>query len=209
METLRLAVGNDVDIALDVHATLVEPFRAEQLATAVEPYRPMFIEEPVRPEQVDSFARLRERLRIPLATGENLYGLAQFAALIDGHGVDIIQPDVCSSGGLLEVKKICAVAEANYVTVAPHNPLGLLSTAVSVHLAASTPNFVILEYHGKNESARSRFVDDPWKPVDGYMSLPERPGLGMELNLEAIAASPPIDWNRGFPTYNDGSAGFI
>lgn len=209
MEALRHAVGDDIDIALDVHATLVEPFRAEQLAAAVEPYRPMFLEEPVRPEHVASFARLRERLRVPLATGENLYGLAQFAALIDGRGVDIVQPDVCSCGGLLEAKKICAVAEANYVTVAPHNPLGLLSTAASVHLAASTPNFVILEYHGNKESAQSRFVDDPWRPVDGYMSLPERPGLGMELDLEAIAASPPIDWSRGFPEYSDGSAGFI
>jgi len=146
---------------------------------------------------------------VPLATGENLYGLAQFVTLIDAQGVDIIQPDLCSCGGILEAKKIAAVAEANYVTVAPHNPLGLLSTAVSVHLAASIPNFVILEYHGDHARTKARFVDDPWKPVDGYMPLPTKPGLGMELDLDTIAGSPPIAWDRGFPQHPDGSAGFI
>ena len=209
LEALRTAVGEDVDIGIDVHATLLEPMRAEQLTEALEPYRPMFIEEPVRPEHFPSFARLRERLRVPLATGENLYGLDQFVSLIDAHGVDIIQPDLCSCGGILEAKKIAAVAEANYVTVAPHNPLGLLSTAVSVHLAATTPNFVILEYHGDHARTKARFVDDPWRPKDGYMPLPTRPGLGMELDVDAISKSPPMAWDRGFPTYRDGSAGYI
>ena len=209
LEALRGAVGDDVDIGIDIHATLAEPVRAEQLADALAPYRPMFVEEPVRPEHIPSFARLRERLQVPLATGENLYGLGQFVSLIDARGVDIIQPDLCSCGGILEAKKIAAVAEANYVTVAPHNPLGLLSTAVSVHFAAATPNFVILEYHGDHASTKARFVDDPWKPVDGYMPLPTRPGLGMELDLDAIAKSPPMAWDRGFPEYPDGGPGFI
>jgi galactonate dehydratase len=209
LEALRTAVGEDIDIGVDVHAALMEPVRAEQLTAALAPYRPMFVEEPVRPEHFPSFARLRERLQVPLATGENLYGLAQFVTLIDAQGVDIIQPDLCSCGGILEAKKIAAVAEANYVTVAPHNPLGLLSTAVSVHLAASIPNFVILEYHGDHARTKARFVDDPWKPVDGYMPLPTKPGLGMELDLDTIAGSPPIAWDRGFPQHPDGSAGFI
>ena len=165
---------------------------------------------PVRPEHFPSFARLRERIDVPLATGENLYGLAQFVSLIDAGGVDIIQPDLCSGGGLLEAKKIAAVAEAAYVTIAPHNPLGLLSTAVCTHFAASTPNFVILEYHGDHaRPEKAKFVDDPWKPVNGWMPLPTRPGLGMELNIEAIESSPPVAWNRGFPEYADGSPGFI
>ena len=100
LEALRDAVGPDVDIGVDVHATLVEPMRAEQIAAAMAPYRPMFIEEPARPEHFPSFARLRERIDVPLATGENLYGLAQFVSLIDAGGVDIIQPDLCSGGGL-------------------------------------------------------------------------------------------------------------
>ena len=211
MEIFRDRVGEDVDLGLDVHATLLEPIRAYQIAEAVAPYRPMFIEEPVRPEQVPSTARLRERLRVPIATGENLYNLDEFVTLLDAQAADIIQPDLCVCGGLLEGKKIAAVAEANYVTVAPHNPLGLLSTAVSVHFAACIPNFVILEYHGDHAKPKAQFIDDhePWKPVNGYFELPTRPGLGMELNLDAIERSPPIHWNRGFPEYNDGTPSFI
>ena len=209
MERLRNILGEDVDIALDVHATLVEPARARQLAEALAPYRPMFIEEPVRPEHIPSMARLREQLTVPLATGENLLGLSQFVSLIDSHGADIIQPDLCCCGGILEARKIAAVAEANYVTVAPHNPLGLLSTAVSVHLAASIPNFLILEYQGDHDKPKARFVDDPWRPVNGYLQLPKRPGLGMELDLGAIASSPPMAWDRGFPAYPDGGPALI
>lgn len=209
MDALRKAVGDDIEIGLDIHATLLEPVRAREISDVLVPYRPMFVEEPVRPEHIPSFARLREQLRVPLATGENLYGLSQFVALIDAQGVDIIQPDLCSCGGIMEAKKIAAVAEANYVSVAPHNPLGLLSTAVSAHLAASTPNFLILEYHGDHKKTKARFVDDPWEPVDGYLPLPTRPGLGMELDLDAIEAHPPMAWDRGFPTSPDGGPGFI
>ncbi len=209
MEVLRRAVGESVDVGLDVHATLREPVRAGQLAEALSPYRPMFVEEPVRPEHIQSTARVRERIRVPVATGENLYGLSQFTDLIEAGAADIIQPDLCSCGGLLETKKIAAVAEANYVTVAPHNPLGLLSTAVSVHLAACIPNFLILEYHGDHNRPKAQFVDDPWRPVKGYFELPTRPGLGMELNLEVIRAHPPKHWDRGFPTYTDGAPAFI
>ena len=210
LEALRDAVGEDIDIGIDVHATLFDAVKAEQLGRAMAPYRPMFIEEPVRPEHFPSFPRLRQNLQVPVATGENLYGLDQFISLIDAGGVDIIQPDLCSGGGLLEAKKIAAVAEANYVTIAPHNPLGLLSTAVCTHFAVSTPNFVILEYQADHARPdKAKFVDDPWKPVDGYLPLPTRPGLGMELNIKAIEESPPIAWDRGFPEYQDGSPGFI
>lgn len=210
LEALREAVGIDVDIGVDVHATLIEPFRAEQLSAAISPYNLMFIEEPVRPEHFYSFRRLREKLKIPIATGENLCGLSQFVSLIDNSGVDIIQPDLCSGGGLLESKKIAAIAEANYVSIAPHNPLGLLSTAVGTHFAASTPNFVILEYHGDHAiPSKARFVDHPWEPIDGYLPLPTSPGLGMELNMKEIRKSPAITWNRGFPEYPDASPGLI
>ena len=209
MEVLRATLGEDVDIGIDLHAALLEPIRSHQLAEALVPYRPMFVEEPGRPEHMPTMARLRAQLTVPLATGENLLGLSQFVDLLDARGADIIQPDLCCCGGILEAKKIAAVAEANYVTVAPHNPLGLLSTAVCVHLAACIPNFVILEYHGDHARPKARFVDDPWEPVDGYLSLPDRPGLGMELDLAAIEKSPPMDWNRGFPTYRDGGPALI
>jgi galactonate dehydratase len=93
--------------------------------------------------------------------------------------------------------------------VAPHNPLGLLSTALSVHLAASVNNFLILEFHSEHRRPKARFVDEPWVPKDGYFSLPTKPGIGMELNLDAIKASPAQHWNRGFPQHADGSPAFI
>jgi galactonate dehydratase len=205
LEALRAAVGEDADIAIDIHTTLVEAARARQLTDAVAPYRLMFVEEAVRPENIATMARVRAQVRVPLATGENLFGLSQFTDLIESEAVDIIQPDLCVCGGLLEAKKIAAVAEANYVTIAPHNPLGLLSTAVCVHLAACTPNFIILEYQGDHAQPKAMFVDDPWQPVDGYFDIPTRPGLGMELDIDAIQSHPPIQWDRGFPTLADGS----
>jgi len=205
LEALRAAVGEDADIAIDIHTTLMEAARARQLTDAVSPYRLMFVEEAVRPENIATMARVRAQVRVPLATGENLFGLSQFTNLIESEAVDIIQPDLCVCGGLLEAKKIAAVAEANYVTIAPHNPLGLLSTAACVQLAACTPNFIILEYHGDHARLKAQFVDDPWQPVDGYFDIPVRPGLGMELNIDAIQSHPPIHWDRGFPTLADGS----
>jgi len=123
--------------------------------------------------------------------------------------VDIIQPDLSICGGLLEAKKIAGLAEANYVTVAPHNSLGLFTTATSVHLSASIPNFTILEYNSMYVDIKGRFVDEQWVPVDGFMQLPTRPGLGLELNVDEVKKNPPKPWNRGFPTYSDGSSSFI
>ena len=209
VEAVRRAVGEGPEIGVDVHATLREPVRARELIEAMAPYRLMFVEEPVRPDAVASTARLRRETRVAIATGENLYGVARFGELLDADGADIIQPDVLCCGGLLELKKICAIAEAHYVTVAPHNPLGLLSTALSVHLAASINNFLILEFHSEHRTGKARFVDEPWVPKNGYFKLPTRPGIGMELDLKAIKAHPAKHWNRGFPKHADGSPAFI
>ncbi|MBM3958575.1 MAG: mandelate racemase/muconate lactonizing enzyme family protein [SAR202 cluster bacterium] len=209
LEAVRKAVGDGPELAVDVHATLRDAFRARELIEAMAPYRLMFVEEPVRPDLIETTARLRRETRVPIATGENLYGVARYSELMAIDGADIIQPDVLCCGGLHELKKICAVAEASYVSVAPHNPLGLLSTALSVHLAASINNFLILEFHSDHESPKARFVDEPWVPEGGYFELPTRPGIGMELDLAAIKGNPTRHWNRGFPRHADGSPAFI
>ncbi|MFP6678526.1 MAG: mandelate racemase/muconate lactonizing enzyme family protein [Dehalococcoidia bacterium] len=207
--TLRKSIGDHVDLAVDMHSKLREPMRAKELSDALAEFRLLFIEEPVRPDYIPSTARLRKELRTPIATGENLYGITQFAELFDQDAVDIIQPDLLVCGGLLEGRKIAAMAEANYVTVAPHNPLGLLSTALGVHYAASINNFTILEYHGDHKLDRAKFVLDMWEPVEGYFELPRAPGIGLELNMEAITSNPPKHWNRGFPTDSGGAPAFI
>jgi galactonate dehydratase len=107
------------------------------------------------------------------------------------------------------MKKIAAMAEAHYDTVAPHNPMGPVATAVNVHFAASTPNFFILEYHPDDEGVRKDVLKEPLMVKDGYIPLPTKPGLGIELNEEAVRKYPPKTWHRGFAYREDGSVGYI
>lgn len=206
-EHIRTATPDDFEFAFDAHAKIFEPIRAVQLANALAPYDPLFYEEPLRPEYIPAWARLRQQLQVPLATGESLYSRFEFLDLISAQGADIIQPDICACGGLLEMRKIAAIAEAHYVTVAPHNPMGPLATAVNLHFAAATPNFKILEYllPGDNE-----WLDEPYVPEGGYLLLrPERPGLGVEVNEKVVSHDAYLHWQRTCPVRPDGSTGYI
>ena len=150
-------------------------------------------------------------MQVPLATGESLYTRFEFLDLLANKGADIIQPDICVCGGLLEMRKITAIAEAHYVSIAPHNPMGPLATAVNVHFCASAPNFKILEYVLPNQTDWRPWVSDPYLPVDGYLELrPDKPGLGVDIDEEAIAnGSEYVHWERSSPTRPDGSTGYI
>ena len=181
---------------------------AAALAEAIKPYQPFFLEEPLRPENIDALAKLAAHVDIPLATGEMLYTKYQFRDLLVREAVSIIQPDICCAGGLLECKKIAAMAEAFYVNLAPHNPMGPVATAANVHLAATCPNFVILEYIPDDRSPRRDLVKEPMKLVDGYLELPTAPGLGIELNEDAFAHFPYRSWHRAFPLRPDGSLAY-
>ncbi|HXF60713.1 MAG TPA: galactonate dehydratase [Caldilineaceae bacterium] len=205
---VREAVGPDIDIGLDPHARLFEVSRAMELCQVVAPFRPMFVEEPLRPENYEALAKLAESVRVPLATGEMLYTRYEFRDLIATQAVNIIQPDICLTGGLWEMKKIAAMAEASYMSVAPHNPCGPVATAVNVHFAASTTNFLILEYHADDEGPRRELVDEPVRLVDGYLELPDKPGLGIDLNMDAVERYPFRSWHRPFPLRPDGSLSY-
>jgi galactonate dehydratase len=204
-EAVRRAVGDDIDIGLDPHAKVFEPALAIELAEALKPMRPFFIEEPLRPENRAALAKVREHVSVPIATGEMLYTRYEFRELLALQAVDIIQPDVCITGGLLEMKKIASMAEASYVTVAPHNPCGPVATAVNTHFAASTSNFVILEYIPDDAGVRREVVKEPVRLVNGYLEIPEAPGLGVEIDEKAAARHPFQPWRRPFNTRVDGS----
>ena len=208
MEAVREAVGDDVDIGVDPHARIFEPARALELCQALKPYNPLFVEEPLRPENYEAMAKLSQHTDVAIATGEMLYTRYEFRDLINLQAVDIIQPDICLTGGLWEMKKIAALAEANYISVAPHNPCGPVATAVNVHFAASTQNFLVLEYHPDDEGLRRDLVDEPMKLVDGYLELPERPGLGVDLIEDVMDKHPYQSWHRAFPIREDGSLAF-
>lgn len=208
VEAVRRAVGDDIDIGLDPHAQIFEPVRALEMAEVVRPYRPMFFEEPLRPENIQALAELHRKISLPIATGEMLYAKYQFRDLLAAGAVDIVQPDLLLCGGLLEAKKIAAMAEANYVTVAPHNPLGPVSTAVAAQFAVSTPNFCILEYRIDSQGPARDLVVQPLKLVDGYLEVPDAPGLGIELNEKAFDGHALQTWHRPFIIEPDGNIGF-
>jgi galactonate dehydratase len=205
-EDIRKHTPEEWEFAFDPHAKIFEPVRALQLSNALAPYDPLFYEEPLRPEHTPAWSRLRAQMQVPLATGECLYTRFEFLDLLASNGADIIQPDICACGGLLEMRKIAAIAEAHYVTVVPHNPMGPLATAVNLHFAAATPNFKILEYRLPDGTD---YVKDPYLPKDGYLELRDTPGWGVEINEDATGDDQYVHWERTCPGRPDGSSGYI
>jgi galactonate dehydratase len=186
---LRQAVGPAVDIMVDDHGR-GRASSAVRLLTVLEPHRLLFFEEPTQPDDIESLARVRAaNLNTDLATGERLYSKWDYLPLLERRLVDVIQPDLCHAGGITECKKIAALAEAYYVQMAPHNPQGPLSTAAAAHLGMAIPNFLILEYV-RQEPYRDQVMRDAWVVENGQLTVPDRPGLGVELDEEVIAANP-------------------
>lgn len=187
---LRKTVGPHIDIMVDDHGR-GRPSSAVRLMQALEPYNLFFLEEPTQPDDVEGLARVRAAgPKMDLATGERLYSKWDFRTLLEQRLVDVIQPDLCHAGGISECKKIAALAEAYYVKVAPHNPQGPVATAAAAHLAMAIPNFHILEYV-RQEPYRDRALREAWVVEKGNLTVPDRPGLGVDLNEEVLLASPP------------------
>lgn len=205
---VRASVGPAVEIGLDPHACIFEVGRAAQLCTVVEPFRPMFVEEPLRPENLQAWSALKRQVNVPLATGEMLYTRHQFLPLLSQYVVDFIQPDVCVTGGLWEMKKIASLAEAHYVSVAPHNPCGPVANAVNAHFALSTQNFEVLEYHPDDARVRNEILRNPVPLEAGHLHVPDTPGLGIELNLEYVTSQEYKPWKRSNLFRPDGSLAY-
>lgn len=178
---LREGVGDEVDIALDLHGRF-SPAQAKRLIQAIEPFHPMFVEEPCLPENVDAMVDIARSTTVPIATGERLYTKWGFREIIERRAAAIIQPDLCHAGGILEVRKIAAMAETHYIGVAPHNPLGPISLAAALQADACTPNFVVQEQVTLGEG----YLKQPFKLQDGHIELPTGPGLGIELDDDAL-----------------------
>ncbi|MFF0923062.1 galactarate dehydratase [Rhizobium leguminosarum] len=220
--SLRETVNDEYEIAFDAHAKIFEPIAARQLGNALAPYDPLFFEEPLRPENIEAWGDLKQGLNCTLATGESLYNRNEFLRLLQVKGADLIQPDICVVGGISEMRRIATLAEAFFVGVAPHNPMGPLATAVNVHFSAAAQNFRILEYrlpkgqayvYGgldiEKRQGETRYVVDPYLPKDGYLELrPDRPGWGVEMDEKAMEEEGYIHWQRRVPKRPDGSYAF-
>ncbi|MBN1285042.1 MAG: galactonate dehydratase, partial [Anaerolineae bacterium] len=178
---LRAAVGPEVDIGIDFHGR-VSPAMAVRLAKELEPHYPMFIEEPVLPENVDAMATVARSTTIPIATGERLFTKWGFREVLEKQAAVIMQPDLSHAGGILECKKIAAMAECYYGAVAPHCPLGPIALAACVQLDACIPNFLVQEH----VTTGAGYLKEPLKIADGYIELPAKPGLGVELDEDAL-----------------------
>lgn len=207
VETVRVvreAVGPDVELLIEVHRRLA-PVHAVRVAQAIEPYRPFWYEEPVSARNVDALVACRRDIRLPVVTGEELYTKAEFREVFEKQAADIINPDICNCGGLLELKEIAAMAEPYFVTVSPHNynstTIGLAAT---LQLAACIPNFLITEYFVNFEERGAEIAVEPLRVDGGYITLPERPGLGVELRQDVLERHPYREFPlRKLPTYRD------
>lgn len=208
---VREALGDAFDIAIDFHGR-VHKAMAKQLFKVLEPYRPMFIEEPVLPEHHEALREIARHNTIPIATGERLYTRWDFKrVLVDGY-VDIIQPDLSHAGGILEVKKIAAMAEAFDVAVAPHCPLGPIALAAALQFDACTPNAIIQEQslgiHYNEGTDLLDYLVDPsvFHYEAGYVAVPSGPGLGIEIDEEKVklAAARGHDWKNPIWRLSDG-----
>lgn len=188
VKAVREAVGDDFGIAIDGHGRL-NPVNAVEMAKRIEPYGVMFFEEPVLPEYPEAMADVRRVAKIPIATGERLFTRYPFRDLLTRQAVDVVQPDICTVGGIMESHKIASMAEAFFVSLAPHNPLSPLSTVICLHLDTVAPNFLIQETSGGPD--RDQILTTPVEVVrDGYMNVPTGPGWGVELNEDFLRSRP-------------------
>lgn len=187
---IRDAVGPNVDLMVDCHGRF-GPADAIRLGSALEDLRLLFFEEPCPPENVEAVMMVSRALRTPVATGERLLGRHGFWDLCDKNGVAVVQPDITNAGGFAETKKIAAMAESRYMTVAPHNPNGALAMAQNAHLCATIPNFLILETlgHPEHRVACGVALKEPLVVKDGYLELPQGPGWGVEPDPADLAAN--------------------
>jgi galactonate dehydratase len=188
---LRQTVGDDVDIAIDFHGA-ISPATAKLLIKALEPYQPMFVEEPCQAQNHDIMAEIARGTHLPIATGERVFTKWGFREVLEKRAATILQPDLCHAGGITEVRLIAGMAEAYYAAIAPHNPLGPISLAAGVQVAASIPNFLCQEQVSLGEG----YLKKPFVVRNGYLDLPTGPGLGIELDEDALAGKIGHDWTN-------------
>ncbi|MER1967424.1 galactonate dehydratase [Castellaniella sp. GW247-6E4] len=190
MRVLREAVGDEVDIMIDFHGRPASISAALQFIEELVPYQPMFCEEPVLPGDAEALRAITARAACPIAAGERLVGFKEFEPLFRAQAVNIIQPDLNHTGGLLEGKRIAHAAEHAFMGVAPHNPNGPIAGAAALHFDVSTPNFVIQEEMSGAVPWYDDVVSTPMRRIGNAWQVPDGPGLGVEVNEREAAKHP-------------------
>lgn len=184
---VRDAVGPDVDILIEVHRRLA-PMHAVRVAREIARYDPFWYEEPVLAENVPMLAEAKAKIDIPVVTGEELYTKAEFREVFERRAADIINPDVCNCGGILELKEIAAMAEPYDIVVSPHNYNSVtVGLAATLQICAHIPNLLICEYFVNFREVGDQIQRNPFKPVNGFIDVPTAPGLGVDIDEAALA----------------------
>lgn len=184
VEGFRQKLGKEYDIALECHARY-DVETAIELCKLVEPYRLMWVEEPITSDGVDAMVRVRNNTRVPIAAGENIYSRYGYREFLEKEALSIIQPDMSKTGGLLEARKIAAMAEVYSIPMAPHGVASPLATMAYAHVCMTAPNVLVLEWtHYLNKQYTS--LTEPVQLKDGYLEITEKPGIGVALNDDAV-----------------------
>ena len=186
---VREAVGPEVDLLIEGHGRF-NVATGIKIAKELEQFKPMFFEEPVPPDSLDALKEVREKSPVAISAGERLYSRWDYRKMFDLHAADYIQPDISHAGGISELRKIAAEAECRYISFAPHNPSGPVANAATLQLAAVCPNFEILEIMYSDVEWRKDVTDESLKYEDGYIFIPDKPGIGIEINEEECEKHP-------------------
>ncbi|WP_166852886.1 galactonate dehydratase [Isoptericola sp. BMS4] len=209
LAAVREAVGPEFDIAVDMHGRTT-PATAKRIIAKFEPYHPLWIEEPCLPENVEAMRDIAASTTVPIAAGERRFTKWEFRDLIERRAVSVVQPDLCHAGGILESKKIAAMAEAHYMSLAPHNPLGPISLAACLQLDACTPNFLIQEHPSIDDGSDLGIglLTEPFEMHEGFIDVPRGPGLGIQPDEDRfIERGYAGDWRSPVYVHEDGSHG--
>ncbi len=194
VSAVREAVGNDVDLLIEGHGRFDVP-TGIKIAQELAPFKPMWFEEPVPPNNLEALKAVRDKSPVPISAGERLYTRFDYNELFRSRAADYIQPDISHAGGIMELKKIAAIAEANYIPFAPHNPSGPVANAATLQLAACCPNFTILEIMYSDVKYRADITNECLEYENGRIKIPDKPGLGIELNEKACLEHPYVEHN--------------
>ena len=186
---VREAVGPEVDLLIEGHGRF-NIATSVKIARELEPFRPMWFEEPTPPDSLDALLEVRKKSNIPIAAGERIYTRWGYRELFEKQCADYIQPDVSHAGGIGELRKIGSMSEAYYLGFAPHNPSGPVANAATPQLAACSPNFSILDIMYSDVAYREEITNESLEYRDGWITIPDKPGLGIEINEAACGQHP-------------------
>ena len=205
VQACREATGEEFDLILEVHRGMTVP-EAIAFARGVEACHPLFLEDPIPPDCEPAMVNVANHINIPIATGERAINIQEIGTLLSRHGAQYIRPDVCVVGGISAAKKIASISEAHYAGIVPHNPLGPVSTAACLQLDMCIPNFLIQEYPSFNlEGNEDGMLREPLKTANGFLFVPDAPGLGIELIPDISEKFPPNQRKAKIRIANDGS----